>query len=161
MKAEAEQYYAVLRKNFRVHYVKNGKIKEDSATQTGVAMTLYYKAFEQAEEAGAVKQLLALIEEKNGCLDTGVLGARVLFRTLSDHGHADVAYRLITQSKYPPYKYILDCGATTLWENFQEIDGDRMERKDGRKLDSMNHHFLGDISAWFYKYVGGIRINPG
>ncbi len=24
----------------------------------------------------------------------------------------------------------------------------------------MNHHFWGDVSAWFYTYLAGIRVNP-
>ena len=28
------------------------------------------------------------------------------------------------------------------------------------KLSSLNHHFWGDISAWFYRYLGGLEINP-
>ena len=25
---------------------------------------------------------------------------------------------------------------------------------------SLNHHFRGDVSAWFYTYLAGMRINP-
>ncbi|MBQ8429303.1 MAG: family 78 glycoside hydrolase catalytic domain [Clostridia bacterium] len=160
-KEEIDGYYALLRQNFRAYYVENGKIKVEHAGQAGVAMALYYKAFEPCEAESAINQLLQLIEDANGCFNVGVLGGRVLFRVLSDYGRAEEAYKLITQSKYPSYKYILDHGATSLWENIQETDGDRMEQKDGKKLDSQNHHFWGDISAWFYKYIGGIRINPG
>ena len=41
-------------------------------------------------------------------------------------------------------------GATTLWERFYNDD----------RMDSMNHHFWGDISAWFIKSLAGIQFNP-
>ena len=25
---------------------------------------------------------------------------------------------------------------------------------------SKNHHFFGDISSWFFKYISGVKINP-
>ena len=159
-KKEFEAYYSLLRENFRSYYIKDGRIKDEYAGQTGVAMALYYKVFEKEEEISAINQLLELLDKTNGCFDVGVLGARVLFRVLSDFGYAELAYKLITQDKYPSYKYLLDYGATTLWEEFQELYDDRLECKNGRKLNSLNHHFWGDISAWFYKYIGGIRINP-
>ena len=28
------------------------------------------------------------------------------------------------------------------------------------RIDSLNHHFWGDISAWFYRYLAGINVNP-
>ena len=84
-----------------------------------------------------------------------------LHRTLSDFGHDALALKLITQEGFPSYRYHLDRGATTLWENFIPLaDGEYIRTADGRKLDSLNHHFWGDISAWFYKYIAGIRINP-
>lgn len=160
-KAEFNAFYALLRENFRKKFVENGEIKKAFATQSAVSMALYYKAFEESERETAVKQLLELIAEKGDRFDVGVLGARTLFRTLSDFGHDALALKLITQEGFPSYRYHLDRGATTLWENFIPLaDGEYIRTADGRKLDSLNHHFWGDISAWFYKYIAGIRINP-
>ena len=44
----------------------------------------------------------------------------------------------------------MELGATTLWERFIEPP---------QILPcSRNHHFWGDISAWFFVYLGGIRL---
>ncbi len=160
-KEEFDAFYNSLKKNFRKKYVENGKIKKEFATQTAVSMSLYYKIFDQDEQKTAVKQLLELIAAKGDRFDVGVLGARTLFRTLTEYGHGDLALKLIVQPGFPSFRYHLDRGATTLWENFIELTDDRISAKDGRKIDSLNHHFWGDISAWFYKYIAGIRINPG
>jgi alpha-L-rhamnosidase len=54
---------------------------------------------------------------------------------------------MITREDYPSYGNWIKRGATTLWENFLP---------DG--VSSMNHHFWGDISAWFIKCLAGICI---
>ena len=56
---------------------------------------------------------------------------------------------MITRPDYPSYGNWLKRGATTLWENF-----------DKDWVDSPNHHFWGDISAWFVKALAGINYNP-
>jgi alpha-L-rhamnosidase len=56
---------------------------------------------------------------------------------------------MITRPDYPSYGNWIERGATTLWENF-----------DPDFVDSPNHHFWGDISAWFYKVLAGINVNP-
>lgn len=160
-KAEFDAFYNLLKVNFRKKYIRNGEIAAPYATQTSVAMALYYRAFAETERETAAEQLLGLIREKGDRFDTGVLGARVLFRVLSDLGHASLAYKLIAQPGFPSYRYHVEYGATTLWENFIKLKDGEIRAESGRKLDSLNHHFWGDISAWFYKYVAGINVNPG
>ena len=59
---------------------------------------------------------------------------------------------MITRPEHPSYGNIIARGATTLWEGFW---------KDNTcKILSMNHHFWGDVSAWFYTYLAGMHINP-
>jgi len=41
--------------------------------------------------------------------------------------------------------------ATALWECFHVA---------GENPSSLNHHFFGDINAWFLKHLVGININP-
>ena len=112
-------------------------------------MGLYYGIFEESEKPQAFQRLLDMIHAADDHMDVGVLGGRILFRVLSDFGHSDLAYHMIIRPDFPSYGEILTRGATTLWEIFQ---------KD--RILSMNHHFWGDISAWFMEYVGGIRLNP-
>ncbi len=155
-----DTYYKNCRNSFIKAFVLDGVIREEYATQATVAMALYYHIFEGAEEK-PFKQLLKLIEQADNHFAVGVLGARVMFRLLSDFGETELAYKLITQDSFPSYTYQLRYGATTLWEDFQILYDDKIARVDGRTMNSINHHFWGDISAWFYKYVAGIRINRG
>lgn len=158
--AEFSAAFKRMKASFRNAFIEEGKIKEKFATQTAVAMAIAYGGFEENEFDCAKGQLLSLIHVKNDHFDTGILGARVLFRVLSDLGESDLALKLILNPTFPSYAYHLNRGATTLWECFYELKEDELETKNGWSLNSLNHHFWGDISAWFYRYLGGIRLNP-
>ena len=64
-------------------------------------------------------------------------------------GYTELALKMIVRPDYPSYGNWIERGATTLWENFDPVT-----------VSSANHHFWGDISAWFIKNLSGIRFNP-
>lgn len=148
-----EEFCNGLRESFRLHYIQDSKIKVPYNSQTAISMAVYYNVFEKEEIQSAVEQLVENVHSKGDHFDTGVLGAKVLYRVLSDNGYADLAYKMITQKTFPSYSYIIEQGATTLWECFVEVD-------KGANVSSLNHHFWGDVSAWFYRCLAGININP-
>ena len=119
--------------------------------QTSQAMCIYYDIFTEDEKPAAFEKLLEIIEGDGEFIDCGVLGVRVLFRVLSDFGKADLAFRMITRREAPSYGNMVARGDTTLAEDFNGED---------ERINSRNHHFLGDISAWFISYICGIRVNP-
>ncbi len=119
--------------------------------QTSQALCLYYGVFEENEKELAFENLLNFIHEKDDHMAVGVLGGRVIFHVLSDFGHSDLAYKMIARPDYPSYGNWIERGATTLWESFYP---------ESKKPDSKNHHFWGDISAWFIKRLAGINLNP-
>lgn len=119
--------------------------------QTSQAMALYYGVFENGERPAAFMKLLDLIEKDRRFIQTGVLGARVIFHVLSEFGRSDLAFEMITRPEHPSYGNIIKRGATSLWETFQP---------EGGRILSLNHHFWGDISNWFISKLAGIRYNP-
>ncbi|GGD62854.1 family 78 glycoside hydrolase catalytic domain [Paenibacillus nasutitermitis] len=86
-------------------------------------------------------------EELDGHLDTGIFGTYFLFDLLSERGKTDTALGMVLKKDYPGYGYMIENGATTLWESW-----------DGH--DSHNHPMFGSVSAWFYKYLAGIAPHP-
>ena len=120
-------------------------------TQTGQVMAIFYGLLTEEEKPKAFSLLLKYIDEAEGHFNTGVLGGRVIYRVLAENGEVDLAYNMIVRSDYPSYGNLIQRGMTTLCESFQP--------EDGRVL-SLNHHFWGDVSAWFYTYLAGIRVNP-
>ena len=160
--AMAEEMASEITRAFRTKYIRDGKLTV--LEQTALAYVLYYHIADDCKEA-LKAQLLDCIAEKNDHFATGVLGARTLFRVLADLDEADLAYKLIMQPDCPSYAQHVRCGARTMFEAFYPIregayaDGEWW-RENGEPHDSLNHHFFGDVSAWFIAYVTGIKINP-
>ncbi|MBQ9115514.1 MAG: family 78 glycoside hydrolase catalytic domain, partial [Clostridia bacterium] len=144
-RGEAEKY----RDAIRAELIDFESMLATGSCQSSQAMCLYYGVFNESEEGTAFQRLLEMIREHDDHIDVGVLGGRVIFHVLSRFGYSDLAFKMITREDYPSYGNWIKRGATTLWEDF---------RPNG--VSSMNHHFWGDISAWFVKCVAGIRVNP-
>ena len=148
-----------LRNNFRKKYVQNGQLTVK--TQTSLAMCLQLDIFDQEEERKAYKTLLDEIKKQNDHFRVGVIGYNYLFDVLVRKGDQDLCLKLITQNSFPSYGYLVEQGATTLWESFVEyerVDG-KLSRKDGaNQIVSFNHHFWGGVLAWFYRNVGWLNI---
>ncbi len=154
MKAEAE-YAGILRNQLydtaREFLIDTRTMTALGRCQTSQAMAIHYDLFTEAEKPLAVERLLAMIEDKNGSFDCGILGLRVLFHVLSAYGHTDIAHRMITKTTFPSYGYEIANGATSLWECFSPAD---------REQSSLNHHFWGDVVSWFLQNLAGIQVNP-
>ena len=142
-KKEAKTYKSAIRGRLIDHKT----LLVEGNCQTSQAMALHYGVFAEVEKRTAFQRLLELIHDADDHIDVGVLGGRVIFHVLSDFGYSDLAFYMITREDYPSYGNWIKRGATTLWENFLP---------DG--VSSMNHHFWGDISAWFIKCLAGICI---
>jgi len=98
--------------------------------------------------------LHAVVHLSDEHVDTGILGTRYLLDVLTDHGHADVAWRVATRTSYPGWGYMIAEGATTLWERWELLAGNAM--------NSHNHIMFGSIDAWFYRVVAGLTLlEPG
>lgn len=83
-----------------------------------------------------------------GHLSTGFLGARYLLEVLCNEGRADVAYTIVTQKDYPGWGYMIEKGATTIWELWKyEV---------GNGMNSHNHPAFGFVNGWFYQALAGI-----
>lgn len=88
------------------------------------------------------------IRVKSDGLDVGLLGTKAILQALSDGGHGEVAYALASRKTYPSWGWWIMNGATTLFENWPI---------DAKSDISMNHIMFGEIGAWYYKALGGIR----
>ena len=108
------------------------------------------------ERRGAVFAYLArhIETRSDGHLATGLVGGQWLMRTLSDNGRIDLAYRLATNRDYPSWGYMIERGATTIWELW---NGDTADPE----MSSSNHvMLLGDVITWMFEYLAGIRPDP-
>jgi alpha-L-rhamnosidase len=142
---EEQKYREAIRKKL----IDHSTLRVMGDCQSSQALALYYGVFEKSEEEAAFARLLEMIHDCDDHIDIGVLGARVIFHVLSRFGYSSLAYKMITREDFPSYGNWIKRGATTLWESFKPD-----------MSDSMNHHFWGDISAWFIKCIAGINLNP-
>ncbi len=155
--------YCIEFKNELINRFKNKWIKDYRVTcntQTAQALAIKTGIFNENEVKYAEKRLVELIHLNNDLMKYGVIGNKVIYDCLTENGDGDLAIKLITQERFPSFNYWLKNDATSLWEAFNELEDNKLMRKDGGRVLSLNHHFWGSVSAFFYKYIAGIIVNP-
>lgn len=119
--------------------------------QTLYATLLYYQLIPQNEKQAAIDSLLLAVKKGiNGHFTTGIFGTKYILEALSQAGHTDKVYKVINSKTYPGWGYMIDRGATTLWETWKESDN----------VYSNCHPMFGTVTEWFYRWLGGIRRDP-
>ena len=126
-----------------------------NGTQTASILPLAFGLVPKDSREKLFANLIHRIEtESSGHVGTGLVGAQWLMRTLSDNGRPDVAYQIATQTSYPGWGYMVEKGATTVWELW---NGDTADPA----MNSGNHVMqIGDLNVWLYEYLAGIRPDP-
>jgi len=126
-----------------------------SPGQTSNALPLYLEMVPPDSKPKVIERLLdAVVDEHDYHVDTGILGARYLLDVLSELGYTDVAFKVASQRTYPGWGYMVEEGATTLWERWEKIAGGGM--------NSHNHIMFGSVDAWFYRVLAGLSpLSPG
>ncbi|WP_300603919.1 alpha-L-rhamnosidase [Niabella sp.] len=127
-----------------------------SNNQACNAFALFLGMGNKAQQEQTLQNLVADVKAQGYHLTTGNICTKYLLEVLTERGQVDVAYKIATQTTYPGWGYMLEKGATTLWE--------RWEYQTGSSMNSHNHPMMGSVGSWFYKYLLGIipdENNPG
>ena len=122
-----------------------------TGSQTSYVLALHMNLLSQKDRAIAAEKLVEDIKAHDWHLTTGFLGTPYLMIELSNSGHSDVAYRLLLQNTYPSWGYMIEHGATTMWERW---NGDQM--MGDPSMNSYNHYAYGSVAEWLYRYAAGI-----
>lgn len=120
-------------------------------TQTSYVLALHMDLLNDTDRPLAAKRLADRIAANDWKLGTGFLGTPYLLEVLTDTGHADVAYRLLLNTDYPSWGYMVQHGATTMWERW---NADQMRDQPG--MNSYNHYAYGAVAEWIYRYAAGV-----
>lgn len=136
-----------IRRAFRDRFFDATRGIYDNGSQTALAGALYQGLVADEDRTRVLSNLVAAVQQSGGHLDTGILGTKYLLNALLEQGRPDVAYQVITHPAQPGWIWWIDQGATTLWEQWNGTE-------------SRNHIMFGDVSAWFYKAIAGIRPDP-
>jgi alpha-L-rhamnosidase len=126
---------------------ETGKVGE--ASQSEQAFALGFGAAPAAAGPAVFEQLVKNLTaaEDGPSLTTGIYGTMILLEELSKRGRHDLALALANRETFPSWGWMLENGATTLWEAWEGTDGGK----------SHSHPMFGSISAWFFRWLGGIQ----
>ena len=126
-----------------------------NGSQTACVLPLAFDLVPGSERQRVFNHLVQKIEqETKGHLGTGLIGGQWLNRVLTDYGRPDLVYRFATNTAYPGWGYMVQKGATTVWELW---NGDTADPA----MNSGNHVMLvGDFGIWLYEDLAGIRSDP-
>ena len=128
----------------------NGRLQPD--TQANHVRALAFDLVPAAARSDAAARLVELIRAADTHLATGFLATPYLLPVLADTGYADVAYELLFTNTMPSWLYMIDRGATTVWERWNGIDA------NGKPYESLNHYSKGAVISFLHRYVAGIRL---
>lgn len=125
--------------------------RTDADTQAAYVRALSFGLMPAEMTDAAVERLVELITRAGTHVGTGFLSTGDLLPVLADAGRADVAYALLAQRTAPSWLYMLDKGATTIWEDWEGID------EDGVAHDSLNHYSKGAVVRFLHTHTLGLR----
>ncbi|NWJ52358.1 MAG: family 78 glycoside hydrolase catalytic domain [Bacteroidetes bacterium] len=119
--------------------------------QTELSAPLFWGVVPENLKAKVAEKLAQRVIADNRHIDVGLLGSKTILNALSENGYADLAYEVASQETFPSWGWWIKNGATTLLENWPI---------DAKSDISQNHIMFGEIGAWYYKALGGIKPDP-
>ncbi|WP_228479432.1 family 78 glycoside hydrolase catalytic domain [Microbacterium atlanticum] len=138
---------------------RDAYLREDGTTvtdtQAAYVRALSFGLIPDALRAAAIDRLVELIREAGTHLGTGFLATGDLLPVLTDAGRADIAHELLFQRTAPSWLYMVDRGATTIWEDWEGID------EQGIAHESLNHYSKGAVIRFLHTHTLGLRQDFG
>jgi alpha-L-rhamnosidase len=144
-----------MKKAFNNKFLQKDKVRYSNNSHTAnilpLAFDLVPPEYREHIFDNLVEKIMGESEEHIG---SGLIGCQWIMRVLSDNGRPDIAYTLAAQNSYPSWGYMVENGATTIWELWNGSTGDP-------GMNSHNHvMLLGDLIVWYYEYLAGIKSDP-
>lgn len=119
--------------------------------QTLFSTLLYHEIVPEAERNAAKDSLLNAVKNgPSGHFSTGIFGTKYILETLSEHHSPETVFNIVNSTTYPGWGFMIDRGATTIWETWKESDN----------TYSNCHPMFGTVTEWYYRWLGGIRPDP-
>lgn len=121
-----------------------------SLTQANQAIPLDFGLVPDELKQKAAEQLAADVAARNYHLSTGIFGTRSMLLALSENDKIETALKLSLTKDFPGWGYMIEKGATTLWEHWEFSDN----------TFSHNHPMFGSICEWNIKSIAGLAPLP-
>jgi alpha-L-rhamnosidase len=127
----------------------------DNGSQTSCVLPLAFGLVPDDQRQPVFHHLVdKIVNESHHHIGTGLVGGQYLMRVLTDNGRPDLAYAIAIQKTYPSWGYMIEHGATTIWELWNGNTADP-------EMNSRNHVMLvGDLIIWLYEDLAGIKPDP-
>jgi len=132
-----------------VEYLDSESGIYDNGKQTALSVPVFWDIVPEEMRRKVVDNLAHRVIADALHIDVGMQGSKAVLSALSDNGYADLAFSLASQETFPSWGHWITNGATTLFEQW-----------DMTIKNSKNHIIFGDISAWFFRSLGGISPDP-
>ncbi|MHA1650149.1 MAG: glycoside hydrolase family 78 protein [Candidatus Helarchaeota archaeon] len=153
------KYYSNLAEKIQGAFIKkfvtpDGRIKGN--TQSTYAFALYFNLLPEELKPKAIEYLLEALKKYDMRLSTGFCSTLPMMLELTKWGYNDVAYSLLLSKRFPSWFYMIEQGATTIWERWDSYIPERGFQS--KLMTSFNHFAFGSIGEWIYRIILG--INP-
>ena len=146
---EARQYAELakaIREAFNRKWLKSDRNIYETGSQTAGFLPLALDIIPEANRKQVLQNLVKDIAEKYQFHHhAGNSGTTCMIDTLTEYGYGNVMHKIATQTTYPGWGYMVDQGATTIWENWGQ----------GRDAESMVMWLT--IDEFFYNDLAGIK----
>ncbi|HPN32999.1 MAG TPA: family 78 glycoside hydrolase catalytic domain [bacterium] len=139
----AERLQTVVQQKFCIQPI------DSSVNQQALyASLLYHQVIPGPKQRAAVNALRkAMAQGPEGHFTTGIFTTKYILEAASKHGLVDEVFSIVQSEAFPGWGYMIDRGATTLWETWKESDN----------VYSNCHPMFGSVSEWFYRWLAGIQ----
>jgi alpha-L-rhamnosidase len=127
-------------------------------TQTANLLPLAFGIVPEELRQKVADNIAANVIEREKHPSTGFLGTGYILPMLSEYGYHELAYETAIQTTYPSWGYMVESGATSIWELWNS------DTEPPDRMNSRNHFALGSCGEWYFAYLAGIRPdlkNPG
>lgn len=143
---------AKVKEAYNAKYFKYDKCLYDNNTVTANIISLAQGLVPKGYEQKVFNNLMNRIEKDfDSHVSVGVVGIQFLMRTLTNYGRPDLAYTIATQKTFPSWGYMIENGASTIWELWNGNTADP-------SMNSGNHvMLLGDLMIWYHEKLIGIK----
>lgn len=151
---EFETLAGHIKKAFHATYYHPSGYYGDSSLTANI-IPLYFGMVPKEHLDKVFKNIVYTVEvTNNGHLSNGLVGIQWLMRSLTQYGRPDLAYTIAAKKTYPSWGYMIENGATTIWELWNGNTA-------AAHMNSQNHvMMLGDLLVWFYEDLAGIKSSP-
>lgn len=134
-----------------IRFFKPDSLIYANGSQAAMATALYFGIVPKEYDSKVAAKLHEMIQKNDYQLDFGMIGSKFMLPVLVKYGYAEAAYKMVTKETVPSWGAFIKQGYKTLPESWTV--------NNASNDASLNHIFLGDVSAWMMKTFTGINFD--